>query len=116
MYIALIYLIIGLTLIDEDERCKNLIEKHSLTLIKVLFSVLENHPLSYVDFVLITLQHSFYYCFTDEGYKLLFDSILIRWLNLMKAILLCPEYKNLTRSQPGIIDFNRLLFVKNYCF
>lgn len=84
---------------NTDERCRQIIEKHALTLVKTLSSVLEVHPLSYVEFVQITLQYSFFYCFTKEGYELVFDTILIRWLNLMKAILHCQEYR-VTRSSP----------------
>lgn len=87
----------GLTLGDVGDRCKELVEKHAITLIKVMFSMLEIHPLSYVDFIEITLQYSFYYCFTEEGSKLLFESILIRWLNLMETLLICREY-NADRS------------------
>ncbi|XP_065222298.1 importin-11 [Planococcus citri] len=76
-----------------DERCMVLVEKISLTMVKILSSVLEHHPFSYADFVQITFQYCFFYCFTAEGNALVFETILIRWLNLLKAILLCQEYK-----------------------
>ena len=83
----------GLALGNADERCMVLTEKIALTMVKILSSVLESHPFSYADFVQITFQCCFFYCFTPEGHVLIFETMLIRWLNLLKAILLCQEYK-----------------------
>lgn len=88
----LIFVVVGLTFTTNEERYKELVEKQTLTLMKVLFSVLETQPFSYAELVAATLHYSFYFCFTAEGNELLFDTILIRWLNLMKAILICHEY------------------------
>lgn len=90
----------GRSATELDDHCRHFVEKHALTLIKVLSSVLDRHPFSYVDFIEITLQYSSFYSFTKEGHELLFDMLLIRWLNLMKAILQCPEYK-VTKSLGG---------------
>jgi hypothetical protein len=95
-----VFHVAGLSLNDFDDQYRQIVEKHTLTLIKVLSSVLDTHPFSYVDFIEVTLQYSSFYCFTKEGHELLFDTLLIRWLNLMKAILQCPEYK-VTKSLDG---------------
>lgn len=96
---------------DTNERFMVLVEKNALTLVKILSSVLENHPFSYADFVQITFQYSFFYCFTVDGNNLIFETILIRWLNLLKAILLCQEYKTPENSQldgkPFVRTWNR---------
>ncbi|XP_054286364.1 importin-11-like [Macrosteles quadrilineatus] len=69
------------------------VERCIVKLTKVLLSVLENHPLSFVDCLPATLNFTVHYAFTPEGAPLLFERFLIQCLNLLKGILLCPEYK-----------------------
>ncbi|KAG8294332.1 Importin-11, partial [Homalodisca vitripennis] len=69
------------------------VERCIIKLTKVLLSLLENHPLSFVDSLPETLTFTVHYAFTPEGEPLLFERFLIQCLNLLKGILLCPEYK-----------------------
>uniref|UniRef100_A0A1B6L138 Importin-11 n=1 Tax=Graphocephala atropunctata TaxID=36148 RepID=A0A1B6L138_9HEMI len=69
------------------------VERCIIKLTKVLLSLLENHPLSFVDSLPATLTFTVHYAFTPEGEPQLFERFLIQCLNLLKGILLCPEYK-----------------------
>lgn len=40
-----------------------------------------------------SLEFTAYYCFTEQGMHLAFERFTVQCLNLLKAILLCPEYK-----------------------
>ncbi|XP_066994048.1 importin-11 [Anabrus simplex] len=70
-----------------------LCEKFIIHLTKVLIAVLEHHPFSYVDLIQPSLEFAVYYVFTPAGEPLLFERFIIQCLNLIKAILLCAEYK-----------------------
>lgn len=69
------------------------VERYVIKLTKVLLSLLENHPLSFVDCLPATLNLTVHYAFTPDGEPLLFERFLIQCLNLLKGILMCPEYK-----------------------
>lgn len=70
-----------------------LVEKFIIKLTKVLLAILEHHPLSFVEYLPTTLTFTVHYAFAVEGEQLLFERFLIQCLNLLKGILLCPEYK-----------------------
>lgn len=71
----------------------DVVEKFIIHLTKVLMSVLENHPFSYIDLIRPSLELAFFYIFTVEGEPLLFERFTIQCLNIVKGILLCAEYK-----------------------
>lgn len=68
-------------------------EKFIIHLTKVLLSVLEVHPFSFINLIRPSLEFTFYYLFTDEGINFLFERFIIQCFNLMKNIFLCVEYK-----------------------
>lgn len=70
-----------------------LIEKFVIHLTKVLMSVLETHPFSFIDFIQKTLEFTVYYTFMAGGQESLFERFKIQCLNLIKLIMLCVEYK-----------------------
>ncbi|CAH1155509.1 unnamed protein product [Phaedon cochleariae] len=76
-----------------------LCEKYIIHLTKVLLSILELHPFSFIDFIQPTLELTFYYLFTDEGIGLIFERFVIQCFNLIKNILLCVEYKPARKLQ-----------------
>ncbi|XP_049837055.1 importin-11 isoform X1 [Schistocerca gregaria] len=69
------------------------VEKFIIHLSKVLMSVLEHHPFSYVELIRPSLELCVYYAFTPAGEPLLFERFLIQCLNIIKGILMCAEYK-----------------------
>ena len=85
------------------ESCEKLI----IHLTKVLLSVLDTHPFSFIDFIQPTLSFTVFYVFTVEGSGYLFERFVIQCFNLIKGILLCNEYKpakiiELTKDQATI--------------
>lgn len=70
-----------------------LCEKFIVHLTKILLSVLDVHPFSFVDFIQPSLEFSVYYVFTQGGEGLLFERFIIQCFNLIKGILLCAEFK-----------------------
>lgn len=70
-----------------------LIEKFVTHLTKVLMSVLETHPFSFIDFIQKTLEFTVYYTFMAGGQESLYERFKIQCLNLIKLIMLCVEYK-----------------------
>ncbi|XP_066152603.1 importin-11 [Euwallacea fornicatus] len=68
-------------------------EKFIIHLTKVLLSMLDTHPFSFVDLIQPTLELCFYYLFTDEGIVFLFERFVIQCFNLIKNILLCAEFR-----------------------
>lgn len=71
----------------------DLCEKFIIHLTKILLSVLDVHPFSFVDFIQPSLEFGVYYVFTPAGDDLLFERFIIQCFNLIKGILLCAEYK-----------------------
>ncbi|XP_017775673.1 PREDICTED: importin-11 [Nicrophorus vespilloides] len=71
------------------ETCEKLI----IHLTKILLSVLDVHPLSFVEFIQPTLDFTFSYIFTSEGTEFIFERLTIQCFNLIKGILLCPQYR-----------------------
>ncbi|XP_076251460.1 importin beta11 [Rhynchophorus ferrugineus] len=68
-------------------------EKFVIHLTKILLSMLDTHPYSYIDLIKPTLDLCLYYLFTDEGITFLFERFVIQCFNLIKSILLCTEYR-----------------------
>lgn len=68
-------------------------EKFIIHLTKVLLSVLDTHPFSFINFIQPSLEFTVYYLFTDEGINFLFERFIIQCFNLIKNILLCVEYR-----------------------
>lgn len=68
-------------------------EKFIIHLTKVLLSMLDFHPLSFIDLIQPTLELCVFYLFTDEGIVFLFQRFVIQCFNLIKEILLCSEYR-----------------------
>lgn len=77
----------------KDTYILGLCEKFIIHLTKVVLSMLETHPISFVDFIQSTLEFTFYFLFTSEGINYLFQRFVIQCFNLMKHILLCADYK-----------------------
>ncbi|KAK3911749.1 Importin-11 [Frankliniella fusca] len=72
---------------------RDLIEKFIINLTKVLNSVLEMHPYSFIDFIQRTLEFTVFYTFMSGNQEWLFERFKIQCLNLIKLIMLCVEYK-----------------------
>lgn len=70
-----------------------LLEKHIITMWKIIGDLLEIHPLSFVPFLLSGLEFAAYFGFSEEGRSLGFEKVAIHALNLLKAIILCPEFR-----------------------
>lgn len=86
-------LVAGKSLENNSFNLSELIEKVIIHLTKVLLSVLEHHPFSYLAFIERSLQFSVTFLFTPAGEGLLFERFIIQCLNLVKGILMCAEYK-----------------------
>lgn len=70
-----------------------LCEKFIIHLTKILLSVLDTHPVSYVDFIQPTLEFTVYYLFTPAGSHFIYERFIIQCFNLINKILSCVEYK-----------------------
>ena len=70
-----------------------LAEKYAVLHTKLLADTLETHPFSFVPLIQPTLEFCAVYVFTERGAGLLFEKFTIGCLNLIKAILLCHEYR-----------------------
>jgi len=60
---------------------------------KVVSDMLEVHPLSFVPFLQGGLEFAAFFGFSEEGRSIGFERVAIYALNLVKGILLCPEYR-----------------------
>lgn len=60
---------------------------------KLLADLLENHPFSFLPVMKESLNVICRLCFTPEGEGLLFQRFIIMSFNIIKQVLLCPEYK-----------------------
>ena len=60
---------------------------------KLLADLLENHPFSFLPVMKDALNVICRLCFTPEGEGLLFQRFIIMCFNIIKQVLLCPEYK-----------------------
>ncbi|XP_054710283.1 importin-11-like [Uloborus diversus] len=58
-----------------------------------LHDVLEYQPFSFVQFIRPTLECSVTFCFNKDLQDRLFEKLIVHFLNLIKGILLCQEYK-----------------------
>ncbi|GFT81032.1 importin-11 [Trichonephila clavipes] len=58
-----------------------------------LRDVLEYQPYSYVQFIQPTLECSVTFCFNKSFEDRMFEKLIVQFLNLIKGILLCQEYK-----------------------
>ncbi|XP_067143577.1 importin-11 [Centruroides vittatus] len=79
--------------LQHNDNLRELCEKYLILLTKVLHDLLELHPFSYVNFIRPSLECCVSLCFTAEGNGYLFERFIVQCLNLIKAILLCAEYK-----------------------
>ncbi|CAH0559233.1 unnamed protein product [Brassicogethes aeneus] len=68
-------------------------EKFIIHLTKVLLSLLDVYPFSFVDLIQPSLEFAVYYLFTNDGVQFLFERFVIQCFNLIKNILLCVEYR-----------------------
>lgn len=78
---------------ENNEHIKTIGGKYVVLLTKVLLDMLENYPFSYLQFIKPSLDLTTYYVFTPAGEGLIFERFTVQCLNLIKTILLCPEYK-----------------------
>ncbi|XP_073979099.1 importin-11-like [Rhodnius prolixus] len=72
---------------------EELAKKFIIRLTNVLLSLLEFHPFSFVEYISFALEFTVYYAFTPQGEPYLFERFLIQCFNLIKALILCPEYR-----------------------
>lgn len=75
-------------------------EKFIVHLTKNLLSVIDAHPFAFIDFIKPSLEFVYYYLFASNIEALLFERFIIQCFNLMKVILVCPEY----RVKKGVKD------------
>jgi len=78
-----------------------LLEKHVISMWKIVGDMLEIHPLSFVPFLQAGLEFAAYFGFAEEGRSIVFERLAIHALNLMKGIILCAEFRA-PRSIEGI--------------
>ena len=69
------------------------LEKYCVLHQKIWYDLLENHPFSFVPHISTCLTFICSLCFTPQGEGLMFQRFTIFSLNLLKAILLCMEYR-----------------------
>jgi len=72
---------------------KEIFEKYSVLQMKLVADLLENHPFSFLPVMKEALNVICRLCFTPEGEGLLFQRFIIMCFNIIKQVLLCPEYK-----------------------
>ena len=72
---------------------REIFEKYSVLQLKLLADLLENHPFSFLKVMKETLNVVCRLCFTNEGEGLLFQRFIIISFNIIKQVLLCPEFK-----------------------
>jgi hypothetical protein len=60
---------------------------------KIVGDMLETHPLSFVPFLQGGLEFAAYFGFSEVGQSLAFERVVIQAFNLLKGILLCPEFR-----------------------
>ena len=72
---------------------QNLLEKYVILHLKLFTDLLENHPYSFLVVMKECLQFICWLCFTPEGTSLIFQRSAIFALNILKQVILCPEYK-----------------------
>ena len=78
---------------ENHEHIKKISEKYIILLTKILLDLHENFPFSYLDFIKSSLDLAVYYVFTEAGDGILFERFIVQCLNLVKGLLVCPEYK-----------------------
>lgn len=78
---------------EAHDQIKTISGKYAVLLIKVLRDTLENFPFSFIQFIKPSLELTTMFVFTPAGEGLIFERFIVQCLNLIKAILLCPEYK-----------------------
>ncbi|KAK3886184.1 hypothetical protein Pcinc_009644 [Petrolisthes cinctipes] len=76
-----------------NDHMRDIAEKYIVLLTKVLRDMLDDFPFSYLRFIKPSLELTTYYMFTAAGDGLVFERFTVQCLNLIKAILLSPEYK-----------------------
>ncbi|KAK9506660.1 hypothetical protein O3M35_008554 [Rhynocoris fuscipes] len=72
---------------------EELARKFIIRLTNVLLSLLDCHPLSFVEYISVSLEFTVYFAFTSQGEQYLFERFVIQCFNLIKALILCPEFR-----------------------
>lgn len=93
-------------------------EKFIVHLTKVVISMLDTHPFSFIDFIKPSLELCLYYLFTDDGITFLFERLVIQFFNIIKAILLCAEYRASSKNSMANKDSEsyKAYLIKQECF
>ncbi|XP_055941149.1 importin-11-like [Argiope bruennichi] len=81
------------TYLKNKEHLLETCEKYLVLLIKILRGVLELQPFAFVQFIRPTLECSVTFCFNKSFEDRLFEKLIVQFLNLIKGILVCQEYK-----------------------
>jgi len=68
---------------------KKLIINH----VKIIADLLERSPLLFLPLITPSLNFVADYVFTVEGQRFCFQEFAVKLMNLMKALILCAEYK-----------------------
>jgi len=84
---------IVLAMRKERLELQTLFDKYVILHLKLFTDLLENHPYSFLVVMKDCLQFICWLCFTSEGSSLLFQRAAIFSLNILKQVMLCPEYK-----------------------
>ena len=79
------------------------LEKYSILQLKLFTDLLEHHPYSFLPVLRDSLQFVCWLCFTEEGTALVFQRLAILCLNILKSVILCPEYR-LPKHNPEVED------------
>jgi len=72
---------------------QTLFDKYVILHLKLLSDLLENDPYYFLVIMKECLQFICWLCFTPEGSSLMFQRAAIFSLNILKQVMLCPEYK-----------------------
>jgi len=84
---------VGGKLVEEGGAMVELIEKVTIHLTKILLSLLEMHPNSFLTFIGPSLSFSVSLILSPETEPLLFPRFVVQCFNIIKGVLLCDEYK-----------------------
>lgn len=91
------------TFMCQEIRVESL-DKFIIHLTKVLNGAIDNHPSCYIDLIPASLEFTVFYCFTEAGKPFTFEKFTIQCLNLIKTILIHPNYRKPISQQHSLVD------------
>ena len=77
---------------ESSAAIKPVLEKYLVLLVKVLNDILDNHPFTFIPLICPTLDLVSQFAFMNSQLSAL-NKLIILSLNIIKGIVLCPEYR-----------------------